>query len=44
MLVGVVVPDRHNGHHIVAHSYEEVEDEQEEVSVILKTKAVVYPC
>ena len=39
----MMVPDRHYSHYIVAHSYEEVEDEEEEVPVVLQTKAVVNP-
>ena len=39
----MMVPNRHYSHYIVAHSYEEVEDEEEEVPVILQAKAVVNP-
>jgi hypothetical protein len=39
----VMVPDRHDSHYIVTHSYEEVEDEEEEVPVVLQTKAIVNP-
>lgn len=39
----MMVPDRHYSHYVVAHSYEEVEDEEQEVSVVLQAKTVVNP-
>lgn len=39
-----MVPYRNNSNHVVDHSDEQVENEEQEVAIVLKSKAVVDPC
>ena len=41
--VGVMCPNSHNCKHVVAESHQKVKTAQKEVSVVLKSKTIVYP-
>jgi len=40
----MMVPNSYYCDHIIAHSNKEIQNKQQEVSVILQSKTIIYPC